>query len=252
MTMTRLEILQLIKDLTNPANVVLMEGRKPSPGPLDQLFEKTVMNSGSANIFLENGKHEVKFERYRGTRSEEYEGSLRIVFKNPRMPDRKQVHLEISPTEFQILTLIDTAEESVSHCDTGSDEMNDPSAAVFVAKRADLKKVIDKGGAEVPVETYRLRRVGQIVQVPIYRRPVYNPPPVETSKGKEQIVPLTLPDMSLKDVRMFSEQALLSIITQIDPVIEHGRHDWYLPIELKPTLRPAQEIATLVVQNLGV
>lgn len=210
------------------------------------------MNSGSANFFLEDGKHEVKFERYRGTRSEGYEGSLRIVFKNPRIPDRKQVHLEISPTEFQILTLIDTAEEPVPHCDTGSDEINDPSAAVFVAKRADIKKVIVEGEAEIPVETYRLGRVGQIVQAPIYRRPVYNPSPVETSKGKGQVVPSTLPDMPLKDVRMFSEQALLAIVTQIDPVIGYGRHDWYMPIELKPTLRPAQEIASLVVQNLGV
>lgn len=38
MGMTRLEILQLIEDLTDPAKVVLMKGRKPSPGPLDQLF----------------------------------------------------------------------------------------------------------------------------------------------------------------------------------------------------------------------
>lgn len=250
MGMTKLEILQLSKDLTDPSKVALLRGRKSSPGPLDQLFEKNVAHAGEANLVLNGVTHKLKFERYRSTRTDKFDGSLRLVFKHPQQPHKKQVHLEISADEFQILTLVDTTTEPLPHCDTGNNEIADPSATQFLANKVELEQAMRKGTGQVSTDKFTLRRSGQTVQAPIFRRPVDNPIPVETSRG--QIFQQALPDFPLRDVKVFSQQALFEIITQIDPVIEHGRYDWYMPIELKPTLRPAQEIASLVVQNLGV
>ena len=72
--------------------------------------------------------------------------------------------------------------------------------------------------------------------------------PIFTKKIAPSIV-LTEVDWSIHEVETISEQALVEILRQLDPrvVFEEDKES-----EIKPTSKPAIEIARLIGQNLGV
>jgi hypothetical protein len=222
---------------------------QPCTGPLKKVFDREVI---LPNLFVKLATPDrellTSVNRYqsRGPGNEE----VRLFFDNLRSGGPMRVGLTLNPRRFEISVTIDGTREPIPSCDYGELGMELPEGAVLVDKK-DLLETVKKRNRRVKAITFSMLDVRPTREFPIYSRPVYNPPPVQVPRG--EIEAEAVPDWSIREVRAFSQRGLLPVMNELDPAHDYltrGDGSRSRPIILMPKLKPAIEIAELIIDNL--
>jgi hypothetical protein len=222
--------------------------KKPCTGPLKEVFER-----GSAGPNLKVGIREADGGFYpasvfRGKIQEPGNELLRLLLTNPK--SLRQVTLTVTPSKFEIGKKIDTEEEPIPDCDYGELGIGRAPGIITLFHVGDyVNYLLGRGSYVVRTRTFQMIGTDRFREVPIYSRPVYEAPQTVLSGGQGGLE--VKPDWSLSQVRAFSQAALLEIINELDPAHPSLNKTGHLPsVQLDPKLKPAKEIAALVVEQL--
>ncbi len=164
-------------------------------------------------------------ERFDPSRIIEYEGPLREVFiRESKAYDN--VGISLNDKEFEVV--IECISDFLPEQEYTRINFIDGSANVvalhITRDELELEKMAILGG-QPAFET-------------IFSKPIYQAPEL----GFE-------PEWSIKEVEALPEQAVVKILSELDPRVGLRNGDGQ---QLRPTLKPAKEIAKLIAENLKV
>lgn len=237
-------------ELSDAIREGFVQPRRPRvSGPLKEVFEREGAR-GEAVFVLDNGEFEIRFELLRSSGLHSGHQFVRLFFINPQR-SMKKVILDIDSQKFQISKIVDTSRESIPISDYGEARVGGGLSPMFLLHKGDIKEAAKGRRSSIRVKSFYLRRIAPVREVSVYSRPIYYPPQILGPRGEPVSIKVK-PDYSIREVRTFSDRAIVEIFNQLDPRIapkvdEHGPR-----FELKPTLIPAIEIAELIGQHLGL